>query len=93
MNEREGTDFFPYPYKVGRKYCFMRNSYKVNLVYNYISKLYSHPYERDSEGSLVPCNGKYEVEEFSRLLNAHKIILLYGDYPQLEDNELKELPF
>ena len=93
MNEREGTDFFPYPYKTGTKYSFMRKNYKVNLVWNYKARSYGHPYERDNEGSLTPCDGKYEVEEFKRLFNAHKIVLLYGDYSQSEDNKLNELPF
>ena len=56
MNEREGTDLFPYPYKTGVKYCFMRKNYKVNLVWNYKARSYGHPYERDNEDNLIPCD-------------------------------------
>lgn len=93
MNERIGTDLFPTPYQIGMQYCFMRKNYKVNLVWNYKARLYAEPYEKDLEGGLVSCMGKYEVEEFKRLFNAQKIILLYGDENIVKNEEELELPF
>lgn len=96
MNERAGTDLFPLPYRKGIQYCFMRKNYKVYLVWNYIARWYGTPYERDSKGGLIECSGKYEVEEFKRLFNAHKIILLYGDEDikkSENDFNLDKLPF
>lgn len=95
MNERYGTDFFPLPYKTGIQYCFMRKNYKVNLVWNYKARMYGIPYEKNLDGELVACNKKYEVEEFKRLFNAHKIFLLYGDEDIKEKNnfDFDELPY